>query len=243
MTHATAALFLLLLAEPGAGSSSDSERLPSLNTGPPAIALAVAPAPSNDLRLELARNNAQRHTFMNVLGERRWRELDEARFQVQLHSFDFKQALWEDPNKQSRVEDALLDGYVKVMREDLERRLRVDDRIDAYFERLWSRVTHTDYSEDTERDALSSERDSLGVRVSPRLNLGGNTRLGAKLRFKARQGSPLSNLSLRLRHDFDDSDFGFKLGFQDKDRDLYLEYRSNDRYQGELIELNVRLSF
>lgn len=212
-----------------------------LLSSPPASPLFHIPqwrpvSPSQDIRQALAQQRFERRAMQAILGHGRWRDLEAARFDLQLHSLEFTQRLWEDPHKQAKVEDAFLSSFLKIVREGVDQRLGLEEKLDRRLDRWRARAR--------ERFGFDGvDSDSLGIDVSPRFDVGGDGKIGMKLRATGLSSAIGQRTSLRLHQSLRRDDFGVKLAYQDRDRNVYLEYRRNHKYRGETIQLDVRFSF
>lgn len=173
----------------------------------------------------------QRDQLERLLGPSRLRRLERARFHLQMSAYEPFQELSDKPATFDEVRDTLKGAYLKLVQESLEEKLSID----AFLDRLGERV-----------DAGGSQAagGSLKLRISPRLNLGGNGYLGVKLGLRSSTASSLwARPSLELRQRLEEPGFSIGLKFDDGDRYFLLEHQSDHRQRGESWSLDFRLTF
>lgn len=196
-----------------------------------------APAAQADLRQVLAENRG-REAVKSVLGDDRWRRLDGARFALEVDSLGFTRDPEEDRARKREVEDVLKSNFVKLTREALQARLGLDEWAD----RLVDRMQQNRLADDGSR----GRRDAhFRMRFSPRLSVGDRNRIGVKLRPAGLSAPLLRGAYLKLLQDLDEGSTRAVLAFEHptKDQDIYVEYRSDDRRQGEFVRFSVRFSY
>lgn len=177
-----------------------------------------------------------------LLGRGRVRRLDEARFQLHLAADDWDlRNLTDDPYNYERTKDAVLSSYVKIQREILEDAFQIEERFDAWVDR----VTHRE-----ERSASSSgpRPRSYRLRISPRISVGSRDYLGVKLRLPYTRNVVFDSLSFKVRHYFDEDRTAFMLKYDDDDIFLHLEYEpdtelAGDEVRGDQVKLSMRFWF
>ena len=117
------------------------------------------------------------------------------------------------------------------------------DRLDELGERLIGRLLPSRFADDT----ASGERRNGGfrMRMSPRLSVGDRNRIGVKLSPVGLRAPLLRGAYLKLLQDLDEGSARAVLAFEHptKDQDIYIEYRSDDRRQGEYVRFSVRFSY
>jgi len=201
-------------------------------------------APSNaqrDLHAILAENREER-ALKSLLGDHQWRSLDGARFAMEVDSLGFTHAPEQDRTRQDEIEREMSRNLVRLARENLQERLGLEERAERYLNKIVPKA----WAEKVE--ASSDDRDrsrSLGLRFSPRLSVGHGTRVGLKMRANGLSSPLIRGASLRVGYDFRYDDTRLVLAFEHpyRDRDLYLEYQSNDEFQGQYFRLSLRFSY
>lgn len=201
------------------------------------IELAAGLDPAVSMSRDWRDDLRERSAVQGVLGNDRWRRLGDARFQLQLRElqgYNDQQDLRDLPMVYEQVEDSLRSNFGKLARDYVEERLGFDDWLDRKRDRLRGR------SDDSEDEDGDGERRSSGIRVSPRVSLGSNSYLGAKLQLRS---SPLlSRFGLRMSHAIDGSDMGLKLTYDKGPQRFLLEQRFNHPERGDTIAFSMRMS-
>lgn len=171
----------------------------------------------------------QRDQLERLLGPSRLRRLERARFHLQMSADLPFQELSDKPANFDEVRDTLKGAYLKLVQESLEEKLSID----AFLDRLGERIG---------ADGAPGD-GSVRLRISPRLNLGGNGYLGVKLGLRSRSSSLWAHPSLELRQRLEEPGFSIGLKFDDGDRYFLLEHQSDHRQRGESWSLDFRLTF
>lgn len=171
----------------------------------------------------------QRRLAEDLLGRERWRQLQEARFEIYLHTLDLTRELSDDPRRQHEVGRVLVRSLLKSSQEALERRLRLEERRDALRDRF--------------RRRAAGAGGRRGLDVTPRFRLDSRFWLGAKLRLRGRGSHFLAHADLRLGSELDGRNPSIKLAFMDHTRHGFLVYHLDHRQRGEAIELRYGFSF
>lgn len=198
-----------------------------LQTG---LAWSTAPAFSpngdhRDLRWMLVSQNAQRAVWQGLLGARRVRELERARFEMDLVSLHPDREIREDEDYFRDLCETVGRSVGKVLRERLERRLNFDDAIDRARGRTPS--------------SRPASAPSLGWRFSPRIDVGSRNRLGVKFSFRDGAQSWRSRMTLQLSHDFEE-DLYMKAVYNGRRAEAEVRYVADDLDFGETVTFDVR---
>lgn len=184
------------------------------------------------LDLELPRERKQRRVVKELLGRDRWRRLNQARFWIAVHDDSLTPMLADDRFMYEEVSGILLRTVGRISHKAVLKRLRLVERRDALRERL---------GDNPNAESRTGGRPKL--RVSPRLRYDDSAWLGAKLRLKGTDSRFWSSASLRVGSEFDGSNPGVKLGFEEDSRRAFLVYHGDHRKRGESLELLVSFSF
>lgn len=164
----------------------------------------------------------QRELVRGLVGKRRWRKLSEARFDMERFHLDpFGDLHYERPHAYEDIKDTLKSGFLKMSREMLERRLKVDEFRDRH---------------------RSEASKSWKLRIDPRLSAGSHPYYGARFRIRT-SNEWLSKLSLRAIHKTEHGEAALKLAWEDENREYQLEHVFGDPERGNMIKFHVRLSF
>lgn len=178
--------------------------------------------------LDRAFNNNldQRHSYAEILGRGRCRELDRALFSYNLHSPSFGHDLWQNPDALESSADVVLSAYGKLQREALEDALGIDE--------WWDRKRPRSSSDD--RPRMATER-SFRVKASPRLS---SDYIGVKMKMPYTGSRTVDFLRFHMRYDLDESRPTFGLRFDDQSKYWNLTYEPGTRTFGDLVSLSVR---
>ncbi|MDA8019058.1 MAG: hypothetical protein MPN21_16575 [Thermoanaerobaculia bacterium] len=183
---------------------------------------------------------ATQRAMERLLGKGRVRRLDEARFQLHLAADDWDlRDLNDDPYHYERTKDAVLSSYLKIQREVLEEAFRVEERFDAWLDRVSRRDPAPRRGL---RETYRGVR-SFRLRISPRVGLGSSDYLGVKLRMPYTGFPTLDRLSLRVRHEFDEDRSSFLVKYDSDDLFLQLEIEPDLELEGDQVSLSLRLTF
>lgn len=198
--------------------------LQSSSSGP-----AFAPnGDRRDLRWMLVSQNAQRAVWQGLLGARRVRELERARFEMDLVNLHHDREIREDEDYFRDLCETVGRSVGKVLRERLERRLNFEGKIDRMRGRSGSASSNA-----------SSSGPSLGWRYSPRIDVGSSNRLGVKFSFRDADQSWRSRLTLQLSHDFEE-DLYMKAVYNGRRAEAEMRYVADDLEFGETLTFDVR---
>lgn len=195
---------------------------------------ASGKTPRSPLAAELKAQEKQRRIVEDLLGPDRWRHLDAARFRIGLRDHPFTPELAADPDLHDEVAGILMRSIGRMAQKGLQRRFRLYERRDALRARLRA-------SDGRRSDEGASGR--AGLDVSPRLRLGDRPWVGAKLRLRGTGDGFWSRTSLRLGSELDGSDPSVKLAFKGWTRRGFLAYHPDHPRRGEVLELQIGLSF
>lgn len=188
-----------------------------------------APSLPDKLTEEQRRRLRQIALLRHLLGQRRHRDYRNASFDCDLwqrhpsHPSDFSR------DEREHLESEIRSGVLRISRELLESRL-------PFLDRTRERARHAI------RSKMKSERASV-VDIAPRLDVGSSSSLGARLRLRAKPQSLLSHLSLQSVYHFSDDATTLKLRYEDGRRSIHLQQTFNDREQGDVTSLWVRVGW
>lgn len=190
-------------------------------------------AESLELVFEGTDRERQRRIAEKLLGPDRWRRLDQARFQIELHDHHFTPALVDNSFWHDEVETILARSVGRMAQKGLQRRFRLYERRDAFRERL--------------RDRRGAEESGsgrgLGLDLSPRVRLGDRPWIGAKLRLRGVGDGFWSRTSLRLGSELDGGDPSVKLAVRSAERRAFIAYHPDHARRGESVEVQFGFSF
>jgi hypothetical protein len=191
---------------------------------------------AGDLHQVLALNRG-RAAIKSLLGDNRWRRLDGTRFALEVDSLGFTRNPEEDRIRKEEMADVLRSNFVKLTREAMIAHLGLDELADRYVERIWPGTA--DRGDD--RDGAGGPR----LRISPRLEAGDSADLGLKLRLRGMGSSLWQSAYLKLNRDLGEDSTRALLAFEHpgRDRDLYVEYSSDDPRQGRYVRFSIRFSY
>ena len=164
----------------------------------------------------------QRELVRGLVGKRRWRKLSEARFDMDRFQLDpIGDLHYERPHDYEDIKDTLKSGFLKMSREMLERRLKVDEFRDRH---------------------RSEASKTWKLRIDPRLSGGSDPYYGARFRLRT-SNEMLSRFSLRALHRTESGQAALKLAWEDENREYQLEHIFGDPERGDVVWFHVRLSF
>ncbi len=210
------------------GSTALREVLPPVPDGPPGLSAGPAFAPSSDsrdIRWLLVSQNAQKALWHNLLGARRVRELERARFEMHLNDLHHDREMREDEDYFRDMSESVGRAVGKVMRERLERRLDLD-----------STLRRSRGGGGGGGGAVQS-----GYRFSPRVDLGSRNRLGVKMSFReAHESTWRSRLTFQASHDFEE-DLYLKLVYNGRRAEAELRFVGDDEDFGQTVIFDYRM--
>ncbi len=163
-----------------------------------------------------------------MIGERRRQELQVALFHLQREEFGVR--LQDDPVALEETADIVRSCVFKILREEIENSMPFElalGKLEKHRERLMP---------DVGRD------DGLRLRISPRLAVGGDSYVGAKLQLRGTEG-PLGRFSLRLRQGLHQNRNSLGLQYEDGPWDVQLEHSFDALRGGHSVGFFARFRF
>lgn len=220
---AVALLLAALLAPPAAARPTGS-----------ALVGPATDAPTVD---DLIRIRLIEESFRETIGVKSWREHQRAAFDLHLEALDGRlDRGWRHPRR-DRAEAIMADSALKFLRKRAEAQFGIDALERRWRERRSAR--RTDRAADDRPPCSLCQSPSL--RLSPRVDVGDHPFLGLKMSLRG--VSPLlTRFDLRIDERFDEG-VRAALSYEWRETWVELEYRSDDRHRGELLELQLRLAF
>jgi hypothetical protein len=136
-----------------------------------------------------------------------------------------------------RTRETVRGSYLKVYREILRRQYPVDELLeDAWANRASARIGGR-------RVGGQADGPSWRVRVSPRVAIGSNGYLGARLSLPKVGNRRLERMALNLRHGVFDDEWAVGVRYSERGRFLQLERVDGDPRSGDRYTLTVALRF
>lgn len=180
--------------------------------------LLTAPGPRPlPLVEELRRDARQRAGLRELVGESRWRRMQETRFLLDRYERDSTTTLFDRPEEHDFARRSLQKVALKAMAELAEKRLGVDEWLER-------RDSGDSASEDE-----NSGPPRGGVSLSPRVRLGSDPGLGVRLRLKG--GDPIwSRFGIEARQRFESGELGLRLYWRKPGYSYELSHTLNDRH-------------
>lgn len=256
-------LLVLLLAvapvcaeEKPSSSDKDSERNETASfrlARETLLAVLAKKQLEQDLNGFLDRFNEQEE----IIGERRRRELQVALFHLQREEFGL--SLQDDPIALEQSADIVKGCVSKILREELEDRMKLDlalGRLDRHRERLVAKASsrvRPNAASDSEEMSLgevsqaqSSDEpvadERMRLSISPRLNGGSDSDVGAKLRLYGTD-SILNRFTLRFEQGVDKDRHAVSLEYRDGRWNVFLHHSYNDLRAGHSVGFFARYHF
>jgi hypothetical protein len=191
-----------------------------------AAALDLGPAPIEFITAELAQGRRLR----SIVGGRAQRKLAEAHVRFDLHS-QFSSDPERDPFY-DRTRSAVRSGYLKLYKEMLRQQLPLDDLVERAID---SRVRTS--------GADGSDGRSWRLRVSPRVAIGKNGYLGARLSLPRTGLQKLDHMQLNVRRNTSSDEWALGVRYSDGPRFFQLERVAGDDETGMRYSATVVLRF
>lgn len=188
--------------------------------------------PIEQWRLWARQSLAEDSEAADLIGDRRMKELAEARFHLHRAALDPGRELEDDPHSLHRVEDILRSNFLKLSREYLERQMEIDILLSRHKQKR--------------RLARAQREDEDGgarLRLSPRLRGGSNPALGVKLNLRGATLPFLSATSLELRQYMDSGETLLRLKYAHAGRLIQLEHQRGNLEHGDTYALSFSFSF
>lgn len=217
----------------------------------PLFAIEPAPAPEKPTHIRLPRNyDLDRPPIANDLTEEtlEWQHLralmgpgDLRKLDAVYVRFNLMSQFLSDPERDpfyDRARETVRAGYMKMYREILQRQYPIDELID---DALAARAARrgSSFGSDAGDDGASRWR----LKLAPRVALGSNGYLGARLSLPNTGIARLDHLQLNMRHGVLDPEWAVGLRYANGPRFVQLERVANDESSGERYTLTVALRF
>ncbi len=206
---------------------SAASSLPGIQRGRGTRADLYAP-PIDDLIAA----NRQRDYYRSVLGESRWRDLERARFDLDLMELDptygWNSELYGRTDRYDRVSSTFRSNLGKLVRNWVEHRVGFSRLEEEHREK---------------RNARYRNLEHPRLRVSPRASLGHDTYVGIKFRIAGTPSRLLSQMSFSTRQSFDSGATNLRLQWDDGVSRIALQHTVGHEIEGAVTELYGTWSF
>ena len=169
-----------------------------------------------------------------LIGKGRCRQLDRARFMLDLHATH----LGRDPRDDPRFEDArnaVFSAWKKIQRERLEEALGLE----AWWDRKRAKMRRNSDG-DAGHSSQGETEKAWSLRVSPRFS---SDSVGVRMKVRGTGNSFLDGMSFRYTYEMDESYPRFMLRFEDRMRYFDINFAPDTPEHGDRLGISLRYSW